>query len=368
MTVCYLDYNATAPLRPAAKAAMIAALEVEANPSSLHRPGRAARALVEEVREAVAALVGAKPLEVLFTAGATEANNLCLAGTKAASVFASAGEHESVLAALQGTTLPLLPDGRLDLDALENLLKTAEQPVLLSLQAANNETGVVQPVAEALALVKAVGGWLHCDAVQAVGRLDPALWSEADYVSLSAHKIGGPKGVGALILRDAAPLAPLLRGGGQERRLRAGTENVAAIAGFGAAALAVAECWRAEAERTRSLRDRFEAGLRALAPDAAVFGGDAERLPNTSCFAFPGQRAETLLIKLDLAGVFVSSGSACSSGKVERSHVLTAMGIAPHLAEGALRFSFGWNSSEAEVDQALAALAGCLKRGERAVA
>ncbi|GAB5470208.1 MAG: cysteine desulfurase family protein [Rhodospirillales bacterium] len=364
----YLDYNATAPLRPEARSALLRALEVEGNASSLHGPGRAARALVEEAREAVADLVGARPLEVLFTSGATEANNLCLAGSGAVRRLASAGEHESVLAALEGQEIGLEPDGRIDLSALQQALTAGEGPALVSLMAANNETGVIQPLQEAASCIKSVGGYLHSDAVQAVGRLDPALWAEADYISLSAHKLGGPKGIGALVVRDAAPLRPLLRGGGQEQRLRAGTENVAAIAGFGAAARAVASRWRKEVAEATGLRDRFEAGLRDLAPDVVVFGAAVPRLANTSCFALPGLRAETLLIKLDLAGIFVSSGSACSSGKVQRSHVLTAMGVEPHLSEGALRVSFGWASSAEDVVLALKAFAAILRRDGPAVA
>lgn len=364
----YLDHNATAPLRPEARAALLAALDLDGNPSSIHRPGRAARGLIEEARGSVARLVAASPEEVVFTSGATEANNLCLAGAPAASLLASAGEHDSVLAAAEARTVPLTPDGRIDLQALDRLLSDAEPPCLLSLMAANNETGVLQPLVEAAGRVRDAGGRLHLDAVQAAGRLPPEALSLGDYVSLSSHKLGGPKGVGALVLRDEAALAASIKGGGQERRLRAGTENVAAIAGFAAAAEAALAERAGEQRRLGGLRDRFERDLHALAPDAVVFGAAAPRLANTSCFAVPGTRAETLLISLDLAGVYLSSGSACSSGKVARSHVLAAMGVEDRLAGAALRLSLGWNSGEAEVTHCLEALAALLAKPRQAVA
>ncbi len=363
----YLDYNASAPLRPEARDAFVAALDRFGNPSSVHSEGRAARALVEEARAAVAALAGAQPAEVIFTSGASEANALCLQCAAAGTRLASAGEHPSVLAVEGLVRLPLLPDGRLGLEALEQHLQDSAEP-LVSLMAANNETGVIQPVAEAAERVHAAGGRLHCDAVQGAGRLAAETWAAADYVSLSAHKLGGPKGVGALILRGEAPLVPLIAGGGQERRLRAGTENVPAIAGFAAAARAALAEGLAEQVRLAGLRDRFEAGLLSLVPDAVLHGASAPRLANTSCFSLPGRRAELLLIALDLAGVALSSGSACSSGKVERSPVLTAMGVAPELAEGALRLSLGWASLAEDVDRGLQALAAATKSEGRRVA
>ncbi|MBC6404428.1 MAG: cysteine desulfurase [Rhodospirillales bacterium] len=357
----YLDYNATAPLRPEARRAMVSALDLVGNPSSVHRPGRAARAAIEEAREAVAALVGAKPVEVIFTSGASEANATVLRGCGASALFVSAGEHVSVLADPSVTPVALLPDGRLDLSALETALEGGSRP-LVSLMAANNETGVIQPLEAAAALVRAHGGWLHCDAVQAAGRLAPDLWRDADYLSLSAHKLGGPKGVGALVLRGNAPLAPLLRGGGQEWRLRAGTENVAAIAGFGAVAQSLLGLSREERAGPAGLRDAFERDLKILAPGVTIHGADAPRLAGVSCFSLPNRRAETLLIALDLAGVYVSSGSACSSGKVERSHVLTAMGVAPAEAAAAIRVSLGWASRAEDLSRCLDALAGLLSR------
>jgi len=368
----YLDYNATAPLRPEARRAMVSAFDLVGNPSSVHRPGRAARAVIEEAREAVAALVGAKPVEVIFTSGASEANATILRGCGASALFASAGEHASVLADPLVTPVALLPDGRLDLSALATALETALETALkggsrplVSLMAANNETGVIQPLEAAAALVRAHGGWIHCDAVQAVGRLAPNLWRDADYLSLSAHKLGGPKGVGALVLRGDAPLAPLLRGGGQEWRLRAGTENVAAIAGFGAVAQSLLDLSREARAAPARLRDAFERDLKTLAPGVTIHGVDAPRLAGVSCFSLPDRRAETLLIALDLAGVYVSSGSACSSGKVERSHVLTAMGVAPAEAAAAIRVSLGWASTAEDLSKCLDALAGLLSRPSR---
>jgi cysteine desulfurase len=382
----YLDYNATAPLRPEAREATLAALDVLGNPSSIHAEGRRARAIVEEARRAVAGLAGAEPRGVVFVSGGTEAANLALTPEVLASgrktpltrLILSAGEHPCVLrghrfAPAATAIAPLLPDGRLDLAALSGLLAGGDGPPMLALQGANNETGVLQPVAEAAGLVHAVGGIVVCDAVQLPGRVDlAAATSGADVLLLSAHKFGGPKGAGALIAMrsDLAIEAPLLRGGGQERGARAGTENVAAIAGFGAAArLAAAEAGR-EATRLAALRDRLERRLGETAPGAVVFGAAAPHLPNTLAFAAPGVAATTLLIALDLAGVAVSSGSACSSGKVTPSHVLAAMGVEPGLAAGAIRVSLGWASREEDVDRFLDALAGALAglRRRRSVA
>lgn len=375
MSRAYLDHNATTPLRPAARAAMRAALDLAGNPSSVHAEGRAARALVEAAREKVAALVGGRARDVVFTSGATEALNLALApGWRGPSgpprrLLIAATEH---VAALDGhrfgadcERLAVRPDGTLDLAALDAALAAAGGPAMLCLQAANNETGVLQPVAAAAERVRAAGGLVVCDAVQAAGRVACGFdVAGADMLILSSHKIGGPQGAGALVLRDAGLHCetPLLRGGGQERGLRAGTENVAAIAGFGVAAQEAAHGRAADGARLSALRDAFEADLRTLAADLVVFGETAPRLPNTSAFALAGVPAETMLMALDLAGVALSSGSACSSGKVRRSHVLAAMGVAPGLAACALRASFGWNSSEADVAAATAALRQILGR------
>lgn len=354
----YLDYNATAPIRAAAAAAVNEALHLVGNPSSVHAFGRAARARLEDAREAVADLAGARPAQVIFTSGGTEANGLALAWARRGPVLVSAGEHASVLeAAPEAERIALTGDGLVDLAALDERLHAAPRPSLVSLMLANNETGVVQPVAEAARLARAAGVPLHCDAVQAAGKV--ALDVEAlgvALMSLSAHKIGGPPGVGALIVAEDLDLAPQLRGGGQERRRRAGTENLPGIAGFAAAAREAAGQLSAFAGLAR-LRDRIEAEALALAPDAAVFGAAAPRLANTTCLAMPGVPAETQVMALDLAGVAVSAGAACSSGKVAPSHVLAAMGAEPALADSAIRVSLGWASVPDDVEAFLAAWA-----------
>ena len=350
----YLDYNASAPLRPESREALVEALADIGNPSSVHSFGRDARAHVEKAREAVASLVGASPGDVVFTSGATEANNLALTAAADSSLLVSATEHPSVLeAAPTAERLPVDAQGLLDLEHLAGRLEGLEEPPFVSVMLANNETGVLQPVSEISALVKRAGGLLHCDAVQAAGRLAIDMASlGADYLSLSSHKIGGPKGAGALIVRPGAPLTAQQLGGGQERRRRAGTENVAAIAGFGAACRSI-DLGFAQSETLRAWRDRFEDRLLALAPETEIFGRGAGRLPNTSCFANAFLPAETQLIGLDLGGIAVSSGAACSSGKVAASHVLRAMGAPEPLAGSALRLSLGWDSREADLNRFL---------------
>jgi cysteine desulfurase len=378
----YLDYNAAAPLRPEAREAMLAAIDSVGNPSSIHAEGRAARRIVEEARRAVAELAGVAPRCVVFTSGGTEAANLALnpaidaPGLQAplARLIVGAGEHPCVLrghrfAPESVAIAPLGADGRIDLTALARLLAAGDEgPALLALQGANNETGVIQPVAEAAAAVHDAGGLVVCDAVQLAGRasLDIAALG-ADFLFLSAHKLGGPKGAGALVAAraDLAIGAPLLRGGGQERGARAGTENVAAIAGFGAAARVAAAEAASESARLADLRDRLAARVREGASDVAIFGEAAPRLSNTLCFSVPGLAAATLVIALDLAGVAVSAGAACSSGKVGRSHVLEAMGVEPELAAGAIRLSLGWASREADVARFEAAFAETTARLRR---
>lgn len=360
----YFDWNATAPLRPEARAAMLAALETTGNASSVHAEGRAARAIVERARAEVATLVGVEPKQVTFTSGATEANMLALTPhlstgnerTPRDRLFVSAVEHPSVTCGgrfVPGAiaTLAVDSDGIVDLAALKTALARAERP-LVAVMLANNETGVISPIRAVAEIVHAAGGLLHVDAAQAPGRIRCRMDElGADLMSLSAHKLGGPQGVGALIRRAELHVAdPLLRGGGQERGLRAGTENVAAIAGFGAAAGAAA---RMDATRMAALRDRLEAGILSATPEAVIVGAGAARLPNTTLVAVPGVKAETAVIAFDLNGIALSSGSACSSGKVQASHVLAAMGLAPRLARGALRISLGWSSEEAEVDRFL---------------
>lgn len=365
----YLDHNATSPLRPGVRDAILAAMALSGNASSLHGEGRAARAVIDEAREAVACAIGCAPRQIVFTSGGTEANVMALSpswveGDGLKRLFISAVEHASVL---QGggfapeaiETLPVDADGLIDLAAAEQRFAEwhrASQgaPFLVSVMLANNETGAVQPVGRIAALARQFGGLVHSDAVQAFGKvaLDAAALG-VDLLSLSAHKIGGSKGVGVLaILRDGLPVAAMLRGGGQEFGYRAGTENVAAIAGFGA----VAGVSRSiQGDHIRGLRDRLEAEAAGVAPGLTVFAQYAPRLPNTSCFAVPGMSAETVLIGLDLEGVAVSAGAACSSGKVARSHVLDAMGVAPDLAEAAIRVSLGWNTTEDDVARFIAA-------------
>ena len=349
------------------------ALAIGGNPSSVHGRGRAARAIVEEAREQVASLVHARTQDVIFTSGGTEANALALwgavgggaeAGERITRLFVSAIEHDSVLAnahaiaersaGIRLTTIPVTTDGVVDLDALDNELREGKGRALIAVMAANNETGVIQPLAAISALAKEYKALLMVDAIQAAGKTEMD-FSVGDYLSLSAHKIGGPQGVGALVVKESVPFAAQLLGGGQERGLRAGTENVAGIAGFGAAA-AVAK------DVSNTLRDAFEAQLLRVVPDAVIFGTNAPRLGNTSNFALPGIAAETALMALDLDGVMVSSGAACSSGKVKPSHVLKAMGAPDDLARSALRVSFGWNSTEADVDAVIASLAKLAQR------
>jgi cysteine desulfurase len=377
----YFDWNATTPLRPEAIAAFADALTIMGNPSSVHAEGRAARRLVERAREQVAHLVGAKPADVTFTSSGTEANMLALTPAIETAkekrprdkLLMSAIEHSSVRAGGRFPRaaiddIPVDSDGRIDLAAFADTVSKAARP-LVSLMLANNETGVVQPVAEAAAIVQAAGGLLHVDAVQAAGRIACDIHAlGADLLTLSAHKIGGPKGVGALVRgRDDIHFTdPLIRGGGQERGARAGTENVAGIAAFGAAAEAAQRQLAAEGAQMRALRDHLEAGLSAISPQVVIFGNTVERLTNTTLFAFEGAKAETAVIAFDLDGVAVSSGAACSSGKVQPSHVLAAMGVSPSLLRGAVRVSLGWTTTKADVERFLSAwrkLAGALSKG-----
>jgi cysteine desulfurase len=361
----YLDWNATAPLRREAREAMAAAWELPGNPSSVHAEGRQARRRVEEARAALAGAVGVSPRNVVFTSGGTEANALALSpGLRRASgppvrrLVVSAIEHASVLAGGRFPadaigTFGVSSVGVVDLGRLRAVL-AGGPPALVSVMLANNETGAVQPIAEVAEIVNAAGGLLHVDAIQAFGKVSFDIGTlGADLMTLSAHKIGGPKGIGAVVLAEGVQgLEPLLRGGGQELGHRAGTENVAGIAGFGAAAKAAVAAMGGEVNRLEGLRDRLEAGLRQT-PGALVFSQDTPRLPNTTLFTVPGLRAETAVIGFDLAGIAVSSGSACSSGKVQPSHVLAAMGLGPQLAQGAVRLSLGWSTSDADIDHCL---------------
>ena len=358
--LAYLDYNATAPTKPEVAEAVARACEMGGNPSSVHRAGRVARRAIEDARVKVAALAGAPSNEVVFTSGGTEANNLALKGMGVRRLLASAVEHDSVLAAAanSGAEVTLVPvdgDGVVDLATLERLLASDTAPTLVSVMLANNETGVIQPVAQVAMLAHKAGALMHCDAVQAPGRiaLDLAALG-ADLLTLSAHKLGGPQGVGALIARDRAPLAALQHGGGQELGRRAGTENVAGIVGFGVAAELAGNDLGLSAEIAR-LRDRLESRLRALAPGLRIFGTGAERLPNTICLALPGVAAEIQVMALDLAGIAVSAGAACSSGKVTPSHVLRAMGVPEEEVGSAIRVSLGWRTTAGDLDRLLEA-------------
>ncbi|MET0258021.1 MAG: cysteine desulfurase family protein [Methylobacterium sp.] len=365
----YLDHNATAPVRPEVAAAVARALALPGNPSSIHAEGRAARAVLDAARDAVAALVGARPAQVIFTSGGTEAANAVLSGALRRSgvpaptrLLISATEHPCVAAGhrFAPDTVEVLPvdaAGVLRLDVLrERLAVLAGESLLISVHAANNETGVIQPLAEIVALARMHGQALvHSDAVQAVGKISLDMRALGlDALTLSGHKFAAPKGVGALVLADGVVLdSAFVRGGGQEARLRCGTENLSGIAGMGEAArLALADL---DDARSAGLRDTLEGQVTALAPDAVVFGEGAPRLPNTLSFAVPGLEAATALIAFDLAGVAVSSGSACSSGKVARSATLAAMGVSPAIAAGALRVSFGWNSADADAARFLTA-------------
>jgi len=342
----YLDYNATQPIKPAVRDAMIDILAGPTNASSIHQIGQRARSRVEQARASVAALIGARPGDILFTSGATEANATVLRGVGLRQVV-SAIEHPSIRAAATNPmVIPVDGSGLVDLDSLDRMLAGLGEPALVSVMLANNETGVIQPVAEAARIVHARGGLLHSDAAQAPGRIpvDVAALG-VDLMTLSAHKMGGPQGAGALFIRDGLTLAPLLLGGGQEQRRRGGTENVAAIVGFG-----VAADLAAESPDLAELRDAMEAGLTQAAPEITVHGALAPRLGNTSCFGVPGLSAETALIALDLMGIAVSSGAACSSGAVEPSPVLLAMGVAQATAREAIRVSLGWATTPAEVD------------------
>ncbi|MCP3408283.1 cysteine desulfurase family protein [Bradyrhizobium sp. CCGB01] len=374
----YLDWNATTPLRTEARAAMLAAYDLIGNPSSVHAEGREARRLVEDARATLSAAVGALPRNVVFTSAGTEANALALSpglrgrsGGPVERLLVSSVEHASVLSggrfpADKISQIRVTRAGVIDLDHLNARLGDGP-PALVSIMAANNETGAIQPVAEAAGIVHEAGGLLHVDAIQALGKIPFDIKViGADLATFSAHKIGGPKGIGALVVAEGiAGLEPVLRGGGQELNRRAGTENVAGIAGFGAAVKVALQALPEDAERMATLRDRLENGIRAIA-GGTVFADDVKRLPNTVLFTAPGLKAETAVIGFDLEGVAVSSGSACSSGKVQPSHVLSAMGYDATIAQGAVRLSLGWSTEPDDINRALEAwrkLGNTLLRG-----
>lgn len=383
-TATYLDYNASAPLLSEARAAIIDTLDVNANPSSVHASGRAAKAIIAKARRQVAALVNAKPDHVVFTSGATEAAQMLLSPhysmgrspLKVGHLYVCASDHPCTLAGGQFakddvSLIPVQQNGVMNMQALEAMLKAHAKSgglPLLVCHAANNETGVIQPFVKIGKAVKAAGGIFVLDAVQAVGRIDLDITNScADYLILSSHKIGGPKGAGAIIAAsDLVMPMPLIKGGGQERGHRGGTEAVAILAGFGAAAEA-ATFSQERFDTLASLQTRLELGLHKALPEITIHGKSDDhsvaRLPNTTFFTVPGAKAETLQINFDLAGFAVSAGSACSSGKIGRSHVLTAMGIESD--EGAIRVSFGRETSEAEIDAFLVAFEQILARMKR---
>ncbi len=353
----YFDHNATTPLRPEAAAAVRDALALCGNPSSIHAAGREARRVVEDARDRVAALVGADSANVILTSGGTEANNLALRGLSVARVLVGATEHESVLGAVDGADrVPVDGNGVTRLDALEGILAAGEGPALVSVMHGNNETGAIQPIAEIAGLCRRHGALLHCDAVQSTGKIALSIDTlGADMISLSSHKLGGPTGAGALVLAgDHLEFVATARGGGQERRRRGGTENVIGIAGFGAAAEVAGRDLPAEAGLA-ALRDEMEAAIRAIDPAVRIFGAGAERLPNTSCLAMAGIGAETQVMTFDLEGICVSAGAACSSGKIQASHVLGAMGVHAVEARTAIRISLGRDSDSAQVQRFVAA-------------
>ncbi len=353
----YCDYNAGAPIRAEAAVAMSRALSAGANASSVHSFGRRARALLEDAREELAGLLDAGVENLVFTSGASEALHLTLAGAGAASIIVSTVEHDAVYEPAKrigAQQAPVNAGGVLDLEALASRLASAPKPALVAVQLANNETGIIQPIAKVAALCREHGALLLVDAAQAFGRIPVSIADlDATYLVVSSHKVGGPPGVGALVLAPGAPFASTRFGGGQERGRRPGTENMPAVVGFAVAAEWAVREMAGEARRIAAMRDRFEAGL---SKDAVVFGNGTTRLPNTSNFAISGMIAETAVIAMDLEGVAISSGAACSSGKVRSSRVLAAMGVAPELARCALRASFGHESKESDVGATLAAL------------
>jgi len=357
----YFDFNATTPVKPGVAAAIADALAVGGNPSSVHRRGRRAHAVIDTARDQVASLAGTAAKNIVFTSGGTEANNLALEALASTGrrIVVSAIEHPSILAKAEQLNAQIIAvgeNGVVDLVELDANLATDETPALVSVMFANNETGVCQPIAEAVEIAHRHGALLHCDAVQAPGRVALDMTAlDIDLMSLSAHKLGGPMGCGALVvLPRAGNISGILQGGGQERGLRAGTENLPGIAGFGRAAeLAIEDLTRAD--ELRQMRDDMEARLQQAAPGARIIGKNAERLNNTTCITMPGVESETQVMALDLAGVAVSAGSACSSGKVTRSHVLESMAIDASDADCAIRISLGCQTTAAEVDRLIGA-------------
>jgi cysteine desulfurase len=351
MTRIYLDHNATTPLIAQAKAAVIDVMGLLGNASSIHTHGRTVRTYIEEARQSLADFFGTKTSQVVFTSGATESNNMVLKGFQG-TIITSAIEHDSVLEANKSAFICSVNDqGIVNLNHLEGLLQHTTTPVLVSIMAANNETGVIQPLDQIVTLCRQYGAKIHTDAVQAVGKLN-LTWSDFDFISLSAHKIGGLQGIGALIINERIPLFPLIRGGGQERYFRSGTENIAGIVSLGAA---ITDCPNRDWQAIEALRDSLQDRLIAACPNLTVFSKDAPRLANTLCFATPGLTSNTQVMHVDLSGISVSAGSACSSGKVKTSHVLQAMGTTSPCLDQSLRVSLGLTTTKAEIDAFFAA-------------
>lgn len=348
----YLDFNATGLTRPEVIDAMAETMRDGGNASSVHGTGRAARARVEAARRNVAGLIGADTEQVVFVGSGTEANNQVLRSSGCPGLVISAIEHESVmLARSDAVVVPVLPEGIVDLEALENVLSERSEPCVVSIMMANNETGIVQPVAEITRIAHAKSALVHTDAIQAAGKIPVDMAAlGVDFLSLSAHKIGGPQGVGALVCRDRTRLDRFVHGGGQEGGLRAGTENVAGIAGFGVAAASAAKGLDAFKDLA-DLRDSLERRVADIAPGQTVFGAGLDRLPNTSKLATPGLSSEVQVMGMDLAGIAISAGSACAAGRVEAPYVLTAMGVEDSLAVCAVRISLGWTTTGDDIDR-----------------
>jgi cysteine desulfurase len=349
--IVYLDHNATSPVRAGVVDAVADALTVSGNASSVHQAGRQARQLVDQARDHVARLVGVSPAEIVFTSGGTEANNLVLRGVDVDHILVSTVEHPSVLEAADNIEqIPVDKNGLVDLAILEARLSELDGRILVSVMQANNETGVIEPIAEIVQIAKKYDALVHTDAIQALGKI--AVERDAlgvDFISLSSHKIGGPQGVGALVINEEVPLRALNRGGGQERNRRGGTENVPGIVGFGAAAEQAAE-ELSQAVEIEALRDQLEAAIKSIAPGTVIHGENVDRLPNTTCLSMPNVVSETQVMKFDLAGFMISAGAACSSGKVQASHVLLAMGVEDEEASTAIRISLGHTNNASDVE------------------
>lgn len=349
----YLDYNATTPMRPEVLALMAQHLDTPYNASSIHSYGREGRKIIDKARRQIASAVGCDPNNVIFNSGATEGNNTVLKYFQGQTIAVSAIEHPSVLEARpDAIIIPVSSKGIIDLDTLDHICKE-HRPAVVSCMMVNNETGIIQPITEASSITKRYGSYFHCDGVQAFGKLSFSLFDYGiDFLTLSAHKIGGPQGVGALVLGLCGETPTLLDGGGQEKKARAGTENVAGIAGFGLAA-EMAQIQLNEYGKLDRLRNLLEAGLKDINKDILVVGETSRRVANTSLFSLPDIRSESILMALDLEGIAASNGSACSSGTVQESHVIKAMKITDKYKNGALRISMGWGTKPADIEQFL---------------